>query len=340
MTIPRVFPMRQEICANVDKRLAEGKTNHYHPASHDPRQFTLLKFYELNKGAIKMLLDSQDDAIDLPFTPGPKEHEIINYQSKESILLMGRSGTGKTTCLVFRMWAQWISSSESCDRPRQVFLTKNNVLCNEVQRSFNNMGLAWRKRTQDNVSSLAGVEPDNAPKFMTSSEWLDLLDEELLGEPFFTHHEREQRQEMRKVKDDTVAFGIEAFLSEQNDEAKTSNITRQEMTFVIFRSLWRKIKSCGSGSKLQFPPVLVWREIQSFIKGSVCSLNIGHPERDLPRNRFLSLEEYLALRKYGYLCVIMCDTYSHLHLFNHSSSQAIKDGRNTETRGILVIPKL
>eukprot|EP00956_Cyclotella_meneghiniana_P007880 scaffold10483_cov65-Cyclotella_meneghiniana.AAC.4 len=202
MVIPRVFPMRQEICANTDKRLAEnnGKTNHYHPASHDPRQFTLLKFYELNKGAIKMLLDSQDDdAIDLPFTPGPKEHEIIHYQSKESILLMGRSGTGKTTCLVFRIWAQWISSSETCEQPRQVFLTKNNVLCNEVQRSFNNMGLAWHKRTQDSAAPLSGGKPDNAPKFMTSSEWLDLLDEELLGESFFTPHEREQRQEMRKA---------------------------------------------------------------------------------------------------------------------------------------------
>ena len=171
------------------------------------------------------------------------------------------------------------------------------------------MGLAWRKRTQDNVSSLAGVEPDNAPKFMTSGEWLDLLDEELLGEPFFTHHEREQRQEMRKVKDDTVACGIEAFLSEQNDEAKASNIIRQEMTFIIFRSLWRKIRS-GSGSKLD--AVLVWREIQSFIKGSVCSLNIGHPERDLPQNRFLSLEEYLALRTYHYQVLFICNMHSHL----------------------------
>ena len=244
-----------------------------------------------------MLLDSQDDdAVDLPFTPGPKEHEIIHYQSKESILLMGRSGTGKTTCLVFRMWAQWISSSETCEQPRQVFLTKNNVLCNEVQRSFNNMGLAWHKRTQDSAAPLSGGKPDNAPKFMTSSEWLDLLDEELLGESFFTHHEREQRQEMRKVKDDTVTSGIEAFLSEQSDEAKTSNIIRQEMTFITFRSLWRKIKSGSGGSKLD--AVLVWREIQSFIKGSVSSLNIGHPERDIPRNRFLSLEEYLALRKY------------------------------------------
>lgn len=94
IAIPRVFPMTQEVVVDADKRQnANGdKTNHYHPASEDPRQFTLLKFYELNKGAIKMLLDSQDENVDLPFTPGPKEHAIIHHQSnpQKSILLMGR----------------------------------------------------------------------------------------------------------------------------------------------------------------------------------------------------------------------------------------------------------
>lgn len=44
-----------------------------------------------------MLLDGQEENTDLPFTPGPKEHEIIHYQSdpQRSILLMGRSGTGE-----------------------------------------------------------------------------------------------------------------------------------------------------------------------------------------------------------------------------------------------------
>jgi len=75
ITIPRVFPMTQEVaCIDTVKRQAppNGKSNHFHPASDDPRQFTLLKFYELNSSAVKMLLDSQDDNLDLPFTPGPK----------------------------------------------------------------------------------------------------------------------------------------------------------------------------------------------------------------------------------------------------------------------------
>ena len=36
---------------------------------------------ELNASAVKILLDGKGESMDLPFTPGPKEHEIIHYQS-------------------------------------------------------------------------------------------------------------------------------------------------------------------------------------------------------------------------------------------------------------------
>ncbi|KAL7464619.1 hypothetical protein ACHAXS_004955, partial [Conticribra weissflogii] len=67
---------------------------------------------------------------------------------------------------------------------------------------------------------------------------------------------------------------------------------RQEITFSTFRVLWRKIRS---GTKSQMDSVLVWKEIKSFIKGSVPALKIGNEDRMNAKNRFLSLEEYLAL---------------------------------------------
>ena len=50
---------------------------------------------------------------------------------------------GKTTCLVFRVWAQYTEylNGQHGARPRQLFVTKNDVLCREVKRSFNNVGL-------------------------------------------------------------------------------------------------------------------------------------------------------------------------------------------------------
>ncbi len=60
---------------------------------------------------------------------------------QRSLLLMGRSGTGKTTCLVFRMWAQYhhYIDGQHGARPRQLFLTKNDVLCREVKVSTGQM---------------------------------------------------------------------------------------------------------------------------------------------------------------------------------------------------------
>lgn len=92
--VPRVFAMREDLTSNnsVDSAKESEKCRHYPPASDDPRQFTLLKFYELDAGAIDCLLHSKNQNTDLPFTPGPKEHAIIHYTSTppRSILLMGR----------------------------------------------------------------------------------------------------------------------------------------------------------------------------------------------------------------------------------------------------------
>jgi len=145
--VPRVFPMSNEVtCAGSARGPAtDGKSRHFHPASDDPRQFTLLKFYELNEGAIKILLDGNDDQVDLPFTPGPKEHKIIHvsveswkeqcqgrlthfrifflqYKSEpqRSILLMGRSGTGKKAS--YNVMIYYVSVSHVQSFPRQNYM--------------------------------------------------------------------------------------------------------------------------------------------------------------------------------------------------------------------------
>jgi hypothetical protein len=96
VVVPKVFSMRQNIKqaaeSNKDIALAKSGRLHYPPASDDPSQFTLIKFYELNSGAIKLILGGSNESADLPFTPGPKEHDIIHHNTnpKRSILLMGR----------------------------------------------------------------------------------------------------------------------------------------------------------------------------------------------------------------------------------------------------------
>ncbi|KAL3154824.1 hypothetical protein ABBQ38_011366 [Trebouxia sp. C0009 RCD-2024] len=50
-----------------------------------------------------------DVEVDFPFWVSPAEQAIIQMEPDPpcSMVLVGRSGTGKTTCAVFRIWARW-----------------------------------------------------------------------------------------------------------------------------------------------------------------------------------------------------------------------------------------
>ena len=140
------------------------------------------------------------------------------------------------------------------------------------------MGLAWKKRhdpTSPVVEDRSEME-EVKPKFLTSSEWLDALDASLPGQSFFTKYELKQRFDNRKNKD-SVTTGIEALLSEEVEDETTAKSFRQEMTYAVFRKLLRKIRS-GSGSQMDC--TMVWREIKSFIKGSVAALHIDAEGQD------------------------------------------------------------
>ena len=39
----------------------------------------------------------------------PAEHDIINLPYTKAVLLLGRSGTGKTTCCLYRMWNEYVT---------------------------------------------------------------------------------------------------------------------------------------------------------------------------------------------------------------------------------------
>ena len=55
------------------------------------------------------MAQGMDDAVaDFQFKVNPEEQRIIELNAPASVLLLGRSGTGKTTCAVFRMWARWL----------------------------------------------------------------------------------------------------------------------------------------------------------------------------------------------------------------------------------------
>lgn len=66
------------------------------------------KFYSLTEPLLGSLL--KDLTFDVPFELSAEELRIVSHFNT-STLILGRSGTGKTTCLVFKLLAQFKARS-------------------------------------------------------------------------------------------------------------------------------------------------------------------------------------------------------------------------------------
>ena len=73
------------------------------PANPRLKEYNIVKFYPLTNEMLN-LSSTREEEVDFPFDINPDEFEIINSKEETSTLLLGRSGTGKTTCCLYKMW--------------------------------------------------------------------------------------------------------------------------------------------------------------------------------------------------------------------------------------------
>ncbi|XP_033629676.1 TPR and ankyrin repeat-containing protein 1-like isoform X2 [Asterias rubens] len=238
------------------------------PASSRENEYHIMKFYSVTSTLVNAVLNDSNVKVDFPFRVTELEHSIINLQMKppSSLLLLGRSGTGKTTCCLYRMWTKffkyWQRASEigepwlprdiafvhqdktqedadedvsaegdakaddvrnetrgrldakttciegaqsaddnadnndeavptTMDHLHQIFITKNAVLCSEVQRNFCDMTHACEcatepQRLQDTPIPQRFQDAPQAryPLFLSSRQFMLLLDASL-PRPYF-----------------------------------------------------------------------------------------------------------------------------------------------------------
>ncbi|XP_062607408.1 TPR and ankyrin repeat-containing protein 1-like [Saccostrea cucullata] len=309
------------------------------PASHFAKEYHVLKFYFFSTDMAVCALDPREYAKDFPFKVTEKEHVIINLSSAGPLLLMGRSGTGKTTCCLYRLWSQYdqhnktvieyeenqadeeddskqiASTAQMCEKDlendvrnpveyghiRQIFISKNLVLCNEVRKTFygiqnassfesgrtTRVGIALPSRFQD-------LQNVHFPIFTTSRKLLLMIDASLPN-PFFRRdeqgnvkadipgwtNENESLEFLASIDDDSDIELDEIMNEEQNvdaeniEEVNRMSDVRREVTYEIFVNLvWPKINKGMD----HYHPSLIWMEIISFIKGSFEALSAkqGH----------------------------------------------------------------
>ena len=350
-------------CSDV-KDSAMAAQPYFPPASPNETEYHVMKFYAFTSTLVSNILADQGMKVDFPFRVTELEHAIIHLQPRPptAILLLGRSGTGKTTCCVYRLWSAFVrywekagaagaplmprkmyytqkegsDSGERCeetsksvvvsngarseasvvsetpgwDHLHQVFVTKNPVLCSEVQKNFCNLSHAsdvadhhTAVELDDLPARMQDVRADAFPLFLTMRHLLLMLDGSMPA-PFF---EREPdgglAREVAGWGDDNnqLSFIPDVFFDDDDDVALLEDVAgdnpqshesrrkridpRREVTYEIFvHELWPKM---NKKQQVDCHATLVWMEIRSFIQGSFEAL--------LSDTGYLSLDEYLLL---------------------------------------------
>ena len=398
----------------------------YPPASANDLEYHILKFYSFSTPLVRTVLESDTSTkVDFPFKITELEHAIVNLQPDppSPIILLGRSGTGKTTCCLYRLWdrfqhyweravtagphiPKYVHSEEvpnlddeeepqrlkeqgTCNQNRsststslssecqqfgacadsgsaltakdgeqvemysesshlnlskeeisfedsepedmkgpqmyehlhQIFITKNTVLCSEVEKNFKELCRACpatehRLQFEDQSlpTKIKDVHEEEWPLFMNSRDWLLMLDASLPGEAFFKRaldgsllrkiegwgEEDNHLQFILATESDEESNDEEEeeltgtpketeVLKEKKKEQRDERDSRREITYHVFQSeIWPKMKK-SLKEKIDFHPTLVWTEIRSFIKGSAEAL--------VSEKGVLSLEDYETLGK-------------------------------------------
>ena len=344
------------------------------PASPKGDEFNIVPTYSFSTTFLKCVLDDEADDFDFPYRPYPDEYDIIRLPFETTVLLLGRSGTGKTTCLLHRLWKRFkyywspsglggcgmparqrsldiesafcetfdadsrsndsVPMSEGIPNPaaieatslrsdiehlRQVFVTKNHLLCRQLKHRFYSYArshsfLKEHASMKKQPQSLTEVSDHAYPLFLTSWQFFFLLDKSLGGRKFFWPSSKDATKVPTVIREDydldpntlleleyedetvgDTTSGLEASCtvpaqdSAVDAEKKPQEIVWIEVTALYFeKHIWRKIKK---HSRKSLDPTLVWMEIKSFIKGSTQALSFQRP---LTRDEYKKVGKKLA----------------------------------------------
>ena len=111
------------------------------PASTKEDGYNVEGFYTITDEFIEGILN-HGDRRDFPYKEWPKENEIISLSTDRSILLLGRSGTGKTTCCLYRLWnhfrTYWKNAIDSDPQLPRISLNKSKLYSTTIMEEKEN----------------------------------------------------------------------------------------------------------------------------------------------------------------------------------------------------------
>ncbi|QRV93433.1 UvrD-like helicase carboxy-terminal domain protein [Ceratobasidium sp. AG-Ba] len=266
----------------------------------------LEKFIPMSQTLIDSILNDADATH--VFHISPKEKEIIYHQS--ACLVLGRSGTGKTTSIVFKIIGieKLFEQMDEVTKPRQVFVTQSRVLALRVQEYYHNLVSSSRPTTDhtnlqeeeqvlvdldDEDSNVFGLPPKYSmledkhfPLFLTYDQLCSLLEADLelqLGSSSQSkaHLAAERRFRIQEVIDERIDLDQEDD-PEDSEDASSKHFgmdekkepselaTQAAVTFEVFVAVYWA--RFGYHLTKGLDPALVYSEFLGVIEGSEAAL--------------------------------------------------------------------
>ncbi|KZP30397.1 hypothetical protein FIBSPDRAFT_1038357 [Athelia psychrophila] len=255
----------------------------------------LEKFVVFSQALLNSIIADKD--VEHVFSVSPQEMAIIEHPL--SCYVIGRSGTGKTTTMLFKMLgienASAMLGDKDSSKPRQLFVTQSRVLAGKVEEYFSKLmeALATASHTPKELARLAkkiqahreeaglvdlddvvnwrndlpdrfsGLEDRHFPLFITFDRLCSLLEADSIG--------------VKHIHSDTGDDLLNRALGEQ----KAGTIVSYD---IFHRTYWPHFPQNLTKA---FDPALVFSEIMGVIKGSEAALTSP--------DRFLNKQDYINL---------------------------------------------
>ena len=223
---------------NTHELVSVFSEHHFIPAaSTKDNEYNVTTFHEFDTTTAKSMLYGTNDRRDFPFKEWQKEHEIIKLSSKEAILLLGRSGTGKTTCCLYRLWNEfknfWTSKCSTSSDIEDVSHSSHQttVVAEDMTplgntQEYNPTGLGIKKNTnQDETTAISGAtlqeKLPSSEEFEGENSVSDIV-EEKLHQVFITKNYILCDKMKKHFYDLAAAFD---FLSKQMEHENTNFVS-------------------------------------------------------------------------------------------------------------------
>ncbi|KAH9065004.1 hypothetical protein EDB87DRAFT_1597138 [Lactarius vividus] len=232
---------------NITRAIKQIATVSTDPSHHDQevdeirRLFDLEQYSILSQNVVHDILEGRE--YPRVFHPSPAEKKVIEFT--KSSFVIGRSGTGKTTVIVFKIFGierAWQNRGSVGPRPRQLFITKSQLLANKVEHDYTNLLFSlsagpdmpqyvseriqhWNSRRRSKILDLDDAEgmrddlpekfselqDSHFPLFITVDTLWSLLEADVTPPPSKSRHSRTQKRNSDKKwlrHTDLVTFDV------------------------------------------------------------------------------------------------------------------------------------